>query len=85
MHLQFQGRSLILLNLSLSSCCKVSEISGGITNVLWKLHPAEKALDAVVVRIFGKQTDKIIDRDQEKRVLGPLNKAGFGAQVPALS
>ena len=61
---------------------KVSEISGGITNILWKLHPEEKTLDPVVVRIFGKQTDKIIDRDHEKRVLGPLNDAGFGAKVP---
>ena len=60
---------------------KVSEISGGITNILWKLQPQGKTLDPVVVRIFGKQTDKIIDRDHEKRVLGPLNNAGFGAKV----
>lgn len=60
---------------------KVSEISGGITNILWKLQPEGKTLDPVVVRIFGKQTDKIIDRDHEKRVLGPLNNAGFGAKV----
>jgi len=65
---------------------QVSEISGGITNILWKLQPGGGGgQDPVVLRIFGKQTDKIIDRDQESKVLGPLNKAGFGAQVtPAL-
>ncbi len=59
----------------------MSEISGGITNILWKLQPESKTLDPVVVRIFGEQTDKIIDREHEQRVLSPLNSAGFGAKV----
>lgn len=52
--------------------------------MLWKLSVEDLDLGAVVVRIFGQQTDKIIDRDHEKGVLGPLNAAGFGAQVPRL-
>ena len=59
----------------------MAEISGGITNLLWKLSVENSDLSDVVVRIFGQQTDKIIDRDQERKVLGPLNAAGFGAQV----
>lgn len=61
---------------------QVSEISGGITNILWKLSPGEtRAAESVVLRVFGKQTDKIIDREKEKIVLKHLNKAGFGAQA----
>lgn len=61
---------------------EVSEISGGITNLLWKLTPKlETGLAPVVVRIFGEQTDLLIDRDREKQVLLQLNQAGFGAPV----
>ena len=61
---------------------QVSEISGGITNLLWKLTPKlESGLSPVVVRIFGEQTDLLIDRKREKDVLLQLNEAGFGAPV----
>ncbi len=60
----------------------MSEISGGITNLLWKLTPKlESGLSPVVVRIFGEQTDLLIDREREKEVLLQLNQAGFGAPV----
>ncbi|BDA42425.1 probable ethanolamine kinase [Coccomyxa sp. Obi] len=60
----------------------VSEISGGITNLLWKLTPPLKSgLGPVVVRVFGEQTDLLIDRDREKEVLLQLNQAGFGAPI----
>lgn len=49
--------------------------------MLWKLEAGGGSLDPVVVRIFGQQTDRIIDRGHERRVLGPLNAAGFGAQA----
>ena len=61
---------------------QVEEISGGITNLLWKLVP-HYGLDPVVIRVFGMQTDKLIDREQEQKALLQLNKAGFGAQVCA--
>ena len=61
---------------------QVSEISGGITNLLWKLsHTAGDSTSAVVVRVFGKQTDIIIDRAREEVALEALNRGGFGAQV----
>ena len=36
-----------------------------------------------MLRVFGKQTDKIIDREKEKMLLRHLNAAGFGAEVTA--
>jgi ethanolamine kinase len=61
---------------------QVSEISGGITNLLWKLSPKlESGIEPVVVRVFGEQTDLLIDRDREQSVLLQLNQAGFGAPV----
>lgn len=85
-----QGRSLqpaesqckVKLCLTFLLLGQISEISGGITNLLWKLIPAEgTGLAPVVVRVFGQQTDKLIDREAEQQALLQLNKAGFGAQV----
>lgn len=57
-------------------------MSGGITNVLLKLQPADCCqLEPVLFRIFGDNTDLLIDREQEARVILQLNAAGFGAQV----
>ena len=57
-------------------------MSGGITNVLLKLQPADWCqLEPVLFRIFGDKTDLLIDREQEARVILQLNTAGFGAQV----
>ena len=64
----------------------MSEISGGITNLLWKLTPKlESGLLPVVARVFGLQTDRLIDREREKQVVLQLNQAGFGAPVSALA
>ena len=57
-------------------------ISGGITNLLWKLSPGS-SLEPVLLRVFGQDTDKLIDRQQEARNLGNLNSFGFGAKVSA--
>jgi ethanolamine kinase len=63
---------------------QVDEISGGITNLLWKLTPKlESGLSPVVARVFGEQTDLLIDRAREKEVVLQLNQAGFGAPVRA--
>ena len=63
---------------------QVDEISGGITNLLWKLTPKlESGLAPVVARVFGEQTDLLIDRPREKEVVLQLNQAGFGAPVRA--
>uniref|UniRef100_A0A7S1X512 ethanolamine kinase n=1 Tax=Tetraselmis chuii TaxID=63592 RepID=A0A7S1X512_9CHLO len=63
----------------------VTTISGGITNVMVKVTPESgKCLDPVVVRIFGRDTEKIIDREEELRKLLQLNQHGFGAKVLAV-
>lgn len=57
-------------------------IEGGITNLLWKVIPPEESgLGPVVVRIFGEETNRLIDRARELRILLQLNEAGFGARV----
>ena len=59
-----------------------STIAGGITNLLWKvLPPEESGLGPVVVRVFGEETDRLIDRERELRLLLQLSEAGFGARV----
>ncbi len=65
-----------------ATIAQVSEISGGITNLLWKLsRTVSNQTSAVVVRVFGRQTDVIIDRAREEVALEALNRGGFGAQV----
>ncbi len=61
---------------------QVSEISGGVTNCLWKLTPRlESGMAPVVVRIFGEGSDLLINRAREDEVLPQLNQASFGAPV----
>ncbi|KAK9842050.1 hypothetical protein WJX81_006195 [Elliptochloris bilobata] len=61
---------------------KHTVIEGGITNLLWKvLPPKESGLGAVVVRVFGEETNRLINRDRELRLVLQLNEAGFGARV----
>jgi hypothetical protein len=48
------------------------------------LPPEEAGLGAVVVRVFGEETDRMIDRARELRILLQLNEAGFGARVRGL-
>eukprot|EP00884_Botryococcus_braunii_P013405 jgi/Botrbrau1/22065/Bobra.0024s0074.1 len=59
----------------------VSVISGGITNLLWKVTPSIPGLEPVVLRVFGDKTEVLIDRENELRTLLYLNQKGFGARV----
>lgn len=63
----------------------VEVITGGITNALFKVTnaelPAESAQKAVILRVFGDNTDLLIDRKKELSVLLQLNKHDFGAKV----
>eukprot|EP01064_Diplonema_japonicum_P036493 TRINITY_DN8210_c1_g1_i1.p1 TRINITY_DN8210_c1_g1~~TRINITY_DN8210_c1_g1_i1.p1 ORF type:complete len:368 (+),score=58.42 TRINITY_DN8210_c1_g1_i1:44-1147(+) len=53
----------------------VSRISGGITNMLYKV--TAKNGNAVLIRLYGENTDKLIDRNEENRILAELSKVGF--------
>lgn len=62
----------------------VSKITGGITNMLLKAEVEEEGenqLVPVTVRVFGPNTDAVIDRDRELNALTYLSSAGFGAKL----
>ncbi len=59
---------------------KVAKVSGGITNLLLKLSPPDEH-KPVLVRVFGDNTDIVIDRKAEEIVSLQLYTAGFGAEV----
>ncbi|CAD7699781.1 unnamed protein product [Ostreobium quekettii] len=63
---------------------EVTEVSGGVTNVLLKVEaPQSSGLSPVVVRVFGNNTEKFIDRGTEAKCIKALAPLGFGAQVLA--
>ena len=67
---------------SAATGCQVSHVTGGITNALLKLQPKNcSSLKPVLLRIFGDQTELVIDRKQEARVSVQLHANGFGAEV----
>lgn len=62
---------------------EVSQLSGGITNILLVVKPKEEREDRqpVTVRVFGPNTDIVIDRDREWQAIKLLSEAGFGAKL----
>ena len=64
----------------------VQVITGGITNALFQvtnLDVGEGKSSSVILRVFGDNTDLLIDREKELSVLRQLNVHGFGAKVLA--
>eukprot|EP00850_Spirogloea_muscicola_P019534 SM000193S05158 [mRNA] locus=s193:2751:6449:+ [translate_table: standard] len=57
----------------------VSKVSGGITNIPDDLLCAK--IWPVTVRVFGPNTDAVIDRKRELEALKVLTDAGFGAEL----
>lgn len=69
-------------NFRASMSRQVDKMSGGITNVLLKLAaPQGAGPGPVALRVFGENTEVLIDRHEELGVLLQLNAAGFGAPV----
>lgn len=63
-------------------CLQITEISGGLTNCIKRLRTkSAKTLDPVVVRLFGENTEILIDRPHEAMVSPQIEKEGFGAKV----
>jgi ethanolamine kinase len=54
---------------------QVSVMGGGITNLLLRVDAA--GLDPVLVRIYGPNTEVVIDRESENRLFAQLSRAGF--------
>ncbi|XP_047956176.1 probable ethanolamine kinase [Salvia hispanica] len=58
-------------------------VSGGITNLLLKVSVREKDGSAVstTVRLYGPNTEYVIDRQRELQAIPHLSAAGFGAKL----
>ncbi|KAF1870591.1 hypothetical protein Lal_00025853 [Lupinus albus] len=64
------------------SCFHVEKISGGITNLLLKVSVKEENCidDTIAIRLYGPNTEYIIDRHRELQAVKYLSAAGFGAK-----
>lgn len=62
---------------------KVERVSGGITNLLLKVSVKNEHEEdvPVTVRVFGPNTDVVIDREREFQAICYLSAAGFGARL----
>ncbi|KAJ6824083.1 putative ethanolamine kinase [Iris pallida] len=69
-----------------SSHFTVEKVSGGITNLLLKVSVKEATgVDvSLTVRLYGPNTDLVIDRKREMQALPHLSAAGFGAELLGL-
>jgi len=57
-------------------------VSQGITNINAKITPKRGlGLAPVMFKVFGDQTEHLIDRDAEKIVVVALGKNNFGPKV----
>ena len=64
------------------SDARLEPIAGGITNALHKVVPETADRDGpepVVLRVFGRGTERFLDRETETAALAELNAFGFGA------
>ncbi|XP_062199169.1 probable ethanolamine kinase [Phragmites australis] len=66
-----------------SSCFSIETVSGGITNLLLKVSVKEGTDNesSVTVRLYGPNTDLVIDRKRELQAIPYLSAAGFGARL----
>ncbi|XP_029119452.1 probable ethanolamine kinase isoform X2 [Elaeis guineensis] len=66
-----------------NSCFSIETVSGGITNLLLKVSVTEESGSSVslTVRLYGPNTDLVIDRKRELQALPYLSAAGFGAEL----
>ncbi|XP_031250822.1 probable ethanolamine kinase [Pistacia vera] len=61
----------------------VERVSGGITNLLLKVSVKEENGNdvSVTVRLYGPNTDYVINRERELQAIKYLSVAGFGAKL----
>ncbi|XP_020083460.1 probable ethanolamine kinase isoform X2 [Ananas comosus] len=66
-----------------NSRVSIETVSGGITNLLLKVSVREdSAADSVLtIRLYGPNTDFVIDRKRELKAIPYLSAAGFGAEL----
>eukprot|EP00904_Undaria_pinnatifida_P006155 jgi/Undpi1/266/HiC_scaffold_1.g00262.m1 len=56
---------------------ELKQITGGITNVIFKARNAGTG-EGALVRVYGKDTDLLLDRRKEAAVFSELSTLGFG-------
>lgn len=68
------------------SCFSVETVAGGITNLLLKVTVKEEDGNevSVTVRLYGPNTDYVVNRERELLSIKYLSAAGFGAKLLAL-
>ncbi|PON78400.1 Protein kinase-like domain containing protein [Parasponia andersonii] len=66
-----------------NSFFSVETVSGGITNLLLKVSVKEENGNhvSVTVRLYGPNTDYVINRERELQAIKYLSAAGFGANL----
>lgn len=64
----------------------VETVSGGITNLLLKVSVKEESgnEESITVRLYGPNTEYVIDREREFHAIKYLSAAGFGAKLLAV-
>lgn len=62
----------------------MTTISGGISNALYKVEKVRNVSMepyAVVLRVYGDNTEKFVNREEEVEIMQTLHKEGFGPKV----
>eukprot|EP01119_Soliformovum_irregulare_P003513 TRINITY_DN1412_c0_g1_i1.p2 TRINITY_DN1412_c0_g1~~TRINITY_DN1412_c0_g1_i1.p2 ORF type:complete len:345 (-),score=102.27 TRINITY_DN1412_c0_g1_i1:86-1120(-) len=59
----------------------IKAFTGGVTNKLFHCANKHKEKDDILVRIYGNNTDMLIDRNQELKNLYRLHETGLGPKV----
>ena len=58
---------------------KVSQLQGGITNLLYLVENITG--EKVLVRVYGANTEVLIDRETDERMFQALSDKGFGPHL----
>lgn len=58
----------------------VTKIPGGVTNLLYRVSCGGLA-DPVLVRVYGNNTELLIDREEENRTFGTLSRRGLSCHL----
>lgn len=58
---------------------QVSSVGGGITNLLFRLEDGDRP--PLLIRVYGRNTELVIDRERENRLVARLSAAGVAPPV----
>lgn len=61
----------------------IAPLTGGLSNQLWRVHTRVTTPCNVIVRVYGKQSHRFVDRAREHMLLNYLNALGHGPRILA--